>query len=109
MTLNSSMIGRRTLLTGLGSLMIGAPALVRASSLMPIKVADWTPLAPPTNELRSAERPWAGFCERLGYQAMDNILKAGRTRERAARIYGGMSEEKMLSMVAYARRHGFLT
>jgi hypothetical protein len=99
---------RRALLTGFGSFFVSAPAIVRASSLMPVKVVDWTQLSPPANELRSVEYPWAGFCERLAYQAMDNILKAGWTPERAARIYGGMSEENMRGAVAYARRHGFL-
>ena len=31
------LIKRRALLTGLGSLIVGAPAIVRASSLMPVK------------------------------------------------------------------------
>jgi len=41
------LINRRSLLTDLASLMVGAPAIVRASSLMRIKVVDWTPLASP--------------------------------------------------------------
>jgi len=36
-------VNRRSLLTGIASLMVGAPAIVRASSLMPIKVVGWTP------------------------------------------------------------------
>jgi len=35
-------VNRRSLLTGIASLMVGAPAIVRASSLMPIKVVGWT-------------------------------------------------------------------
>jgi hypothetical protein len=106
--MTSSAITRRALLTGIGSLVVGAPAIVRISSIMPVKVVDWTALAPPANELCSVEGPWAGFCERLGYQAMDSILKAGWTPERAVRIYGGMSERQMRSRVAYAQRHGLL-
>jgi hypothetical protein len=93
---------RRLLLMGLGSLIVSAPAIVRASSLMSVKLVDWTPLC-------CAYGPhYAGWVERLGYQCMDNILKTGYTPERAASFYGGMSEEKMRSAVAYARLHGFL-
>jgi len=53
-------------------------------------------------------RPLAGWVERVGYQMMDHVLKTGWTPERAASFYGGISETKMRSMVAYARRHGFL-
>ena len=96
-------IERRALLAGLGSLIFAAPAIVRASSLMPVKVVEWVPLALPVGE-----EPHAGWIERLAYKAMDNVLKAGWTPERAAPFYGGMSESKMQSAVAYARRHGFL-
>jgi hypothetical protein len=99
---NSLLIGRRALLTGLGSVIITAPAIVRASSLMPVKVVDWTPLC-------CAYGPhYAGWVERLGYHHMDHILKTGYTPERAAIFHGGMSEEKMRSAVVYARLHGFL-
>jgi hypothetical protein len=39
---------------------------------------------------------------------MDYVLKTGWSPERASRFYGGISESKMRSMVAYARLHGFL-
>ena len=52
--------------------------------------------------------PYAGWVERLAYQMMDHVLKTGWTPERAAPFYGGVSEIKMRSMVAYARRQGFL-
>jgi hypothetical protein len=103
------LINRRYLLTGLASLMVGAPAIVRASSLMPIRAVDWTPLALPANEIwERGERPMAGWVERVGYQMMDHVLKTGWTPERAASFYGGISETKMRSMVAHARRRGFL-
>jgi hypothetical protein len=54
------------------------------------------------------ERPRAGFVERLAYHHMDLVLKAGWTAERAKHFYGGMSEEKMRSIVARARRKGFV-
>jgi hypothetical protein len=103
------LINRHSLLTDLASLMVGA-AIVRALSLMPIKVAHWTPLASPVNEIwERGERPSAGWAERVGYRMMDHVLKTGWTPERAAAFYGGISERKMRSMVAYARRQGFLS
>jgi hypothetical protein len=102
-------ISRRTLLTGLGSLVVTAPAIVRASSLMPVKMVDLTLPAPPLNETRQiGGPPWAGFVERLRYHMMDHVLKTGWTPERGASFNGGMSEEQMRRSVAYARRHGFL-
>ena len=53
-------------------------------------------------------KSYAGWVERVAYQMMDHVLKTGWTLERAASFYGGISETKMRSMVAYARRHGFL-
>jgi len=76
---------------------------------MPIKVVGGIAVALPANEIwERGERPSAGWAERVGYQMMDHVLKAGWTPERAASFYGGISESKMRSVVAYARRHGFL-
>ena len=75
---------------------------------MPVKLIDWRPTASAADTMNSVERPWAGFCERLAYQAMDSVLRDGWTPERAAHIYGGMSEGAMREAVVYARRHGFL-
>lgn len=100
---------RRAVLTGLGSLIISAPAIVRASSLMPVKVMELTTVALGSDEINSyGERPWAGFIERLGYHAMENVLKVGWTPERAKLFYGGISESTMRGKVAYAKRYGFL-
>ncbi len=100
---------RRDLLIGVTTSLLCAPAIVRASSLMPIKVMGWTPLASPVNEIWGrGERPSAGWAERVGYHMMDHVLKTGWTPERAASFYGDISESKMRSMVAYARRHGLL-
>lgn len=44
------MIARRALLTGGSAFLIAAPALVRAQSLMPIRVMEWEP-DPPTPNL----------------------------------------------------------
>ena len=56
------LMNRRFLLNRLASLMVCAPAIVRASSLMPIKVMGWTPVASPVNEIwKRGERPSAGM------------------------------------------------
>ncbi len=100
---------RRDLLIGVTTSLLCAPAIVRASSLMPIKVVDWTPLASPVNEIwERGERPSAGWAERVGYHMMDHVLEIGWTPERPASFYVDISESKMRSMVAYARRHGLL-
>jgi hypothetical protein len=88
-------------LFGLGSLVIGAPAIVRASSLMPVKLVDWTPLC------CTYGPHYAGWVERLAYQGMEYVLRTGWTPEKA-RTHGGMSEDTMRDRIAYARRHGFL-
>lgn len=41
-------MNRRGFLTGLGAALFTAPAIVRASSLMPVKVVDLFPLRPET-------------------------------------------------------------
>ena len=94
---------RRDLLIGVTASLLCAPAIGRASSLMLVKIVEWTPLALPVSE-----KPYAGWVERVAYQMMDHVLKTGWTPERAAPFYGGVSEIKMRSMVAYARRQGFL-
>jgi hypothetical protein len=87
------------------ALLLCAPAIVRASSLMPIKGGG---LDPACVHMNTANVPSAGWAERVGYHMMDHVLETGWTPERAALFYGGMSESKMRSMVAHARRHGFL-
>ena len=55
------LIKRLALLTGIGcALIVSAPAIVRASSLMPVKLMEWTPLAP-VNEKYTQDLPsaWA--------------------------------------------------
>jgi hypothetical protein len=94
---------RRDLLIGVTASLLCAPAIVRASSLMPVKVVECTPLVLPVSE-----KPYAGWVERAAYQMMDHVLKTGWTPERATSFYGGISESKMRSMVAHARRQGFL-
>ena len=89
-------ITRRTVAVGMG-LLIGAPAIVRSASLMPLR-----------GIVLPNERPHAGFVDRLRYHLMDRVLTAGWTPE-AARPFGGMGEAEMRRAVARARRDGFLT
>ena len=58
----STLITRRAVLAGL----IAAPAIVRVTSLMPVR-----------GVVLAIERPHAGFVERLGYQWMDSIVRPG--------------------------------
>jgi hypothetical protein len=62
----------------------------------------------PSDTSERSERPSAGWAERIAYQMMDQVLRIGWTPECAASFYGGISESKMRSMDAYARRHAFL-
>ena len=61
---------RRDLLIGVTASLLCAPAIVRASSLMPVKVVECTPLVLPVSEI-----PYAGLVERVAYQMMDHVLK----------------------------------
>jgi hypothetical protein len=99
----SPAVQRRNLLIGATASLLCASTRVRASSLMSLKTIDWTPLAPLANG-----RHHAGWTDRLAYKMMDDVLKSGWTPERVSPFYGGISESKMRSIVAFARRHGFL-
>ena len=72
----SPLMDRRNFLVAATASLLCAPAIVRASSLMPIKMADWTPVPVPANEIcEGGERISAGWAERVGYQMMDHVLK----------------------------------
>ena len=70
---HNGLITRRSIFIGAAVSLICAPAIVRATSLMPV---HRLPL----------ERPlpigpqYAGFCERLMYHSLDCDLRAGRMR-----------------------------
>ena len=53
------------------------------------------------------ERPNAGFCERLSYYWMDQLMRQG-WKERDGRTFGDISEAQARQAVAYTRRDGFL-
>ena len=61
-------LSRRNVLLGLAAWSLPAPAIVRVSSLMPVRrvlITDNT-------------RPWAGYVERLFYNALAANLRQGR-------------------------------
>ena len=88
-------MNRRNFLVAATASLLCAPAIVRASSLMPIKGGG---LDTACVHMNMANVPSAGWAERVGYHMMDHVLKTGWTPERAASFYGCMSESKMRSM-----------
>ena len=89
-------ISRRSIFVGAGASLLCAPALVRATSLMPVR-----------RPVLATGRRWAGFCERLFYHSLDHDLRAGRLDPT---LYGRIiSEAEARRLVAYARANGWLT
>ena len=91
----SHLITRRSLFMGAGALLLCAPAIVRATSLMPVRS-----LILPT------ERPGAGFVLRVFYNALASNLRNGRmTIIRNGKL---VSEAEARRLVAYARAQGWI-
>ena len=92
---HNGLITRRSILIGAAASLICAPAIVRATSLMPVR------------RLRGPIGPqYAGFCERLMYQSLESNLRAGRM----STVLNGkiIPEAEARRMVAYARAQGWL-
>src|SRR5690348_16693934 len=90
-----SLITRRTILVDTaGSL--AAPAIVRSANLMPT-----------CRLLVPIEPQYAGYVERLLFQALQGDLRAGQMTS----WLGGkiVSEKEAVRIVSYAQAHGFLT
>jgi hypothetical protein len=92
---------RRSILIGAAASLICAPAIVRATSLMPIR-----------DLILPIERPlpigpqYAGFCERVMYHSLECNLRAGRM---TTWVNGKIVPEvDARRMVAYARAQGWL-
>jgi hypothetical protein len=92
---------RRSIFVGAAVSLLYAPAIVRATSLMPVH-----------GVILPTERPlpfgcqYAGFCERLMYQNLDDNLRAGRM---GTVLNGKMiPETDARRVVAYARAQGWL-
>ncbi len=93
---HDSLMTRRSIFIGSAALLICAPAIVRAASLMPVR------------RLRGPIGPqYAGFCERLFYHSLDSNLRAGQM----STVLNGkiISEADARRMVAYARAQGWLS
>ena len=92
---HDGLITCRSIFIGAAASLICAPAIVRATSLMPVR------------RLRGPIGPqYAGFCERLMYQSLDSNLRAGQMNT----ILNGKTipEDDARRMVAYARAQGWL-
>ena len=60
---------RRSILLGAGASLLFAPAIVRVTSLMPVR-----------GLILPSERPYAGFCTRLFFHLLDGQLSRGQPR-----------------------------
>jgi hypothetical protein len=86
---------RRSIFLGGGASLLFAPAIVRATSLMPVR-----------SLMLPIERPWAGFCERLFYHMLECDLRAGRMGTNLnGRIISVVDARRL---VAHARAQGWL-
>jgi hypothetical protein len=96
-----SLITRRSIFIGVAASLICAPAIVRATSLMPVRGVIM-PLGRLHWELDHPGEPYPseGFCRRLFFSWCQSALKAHRP--------GPLTEDKMHRIVGYARRYGFL-
>ena len=66
-------MGRRSILIGAAASLICAPAIVRATSLMPVRRFKL-----PTEKQIYVGSPYACFVERLFYHSLENSLRTGR-------------------------------
>ena len=92
---HDGLITRRSIFIGAAASLICAPAIVRATSLMPVR------------RLRGPIGPqYAGFCERLMYQSLESNLRA----DRMSTVLNGkiIPEADARRMVVYARAQGWL-
>jgi hypothetical protein len=88
---------RRSIFVGAASMVIFAPSIVRATSLMKVR-----------RLIFPIERPSPGFIERLRFQYLDGALKRGWDVERDGQVVGGISGIQARRSVAYARMNGWL-
>jgi len=98
---------RRGVLLGFGASLLAAPAIVRASSIMPVRrvlITDPAPIAVP-------ERPQEGFVRRLWFDACASGLLQGRiTVVRNGHMLGHVvTFSDAERTVRYALKHGFLS
>jgi hypothetical protein len=87
---------RRSVLLGLAAFSLPAPAIVRVSSLMPVRRVLIT----------EDKRPWAGYVERLFYNALASGLRRGQITVRLNGMLITWSEAERL--VHKARQNGWV-
>jgi hypothetical protein len=86
---------RRSIFLDAAASLVCAPAIVPATSLMPVR-----------SLILLIERPWAGFCERLFYHSLEYDLRAGRM---GTNVNGGIIPvTDARRLVAHARAQGWL-
>ena len=92
---HGGLITRRSIFIGATASLICAPAIVRATSLMPVR-----------GLILPVESPLAGFVQRLLFSALTSNLTTGRMNTWAnGKI---VSEADAQRIVAYARPQGWL-
>ena len=91
------LITRRSIFIGAAASLLCAPAIVRATNLMPVRRLPF-PFGPQTE----------GFVERLRFQFLEGALRSGWGDKRHGPVVGGISEAQARRAVAYAQAHGFL-
>ena len=98
---HEGLITRRSIFIGAAASLICAPAIVRATSLMPVRT-----LMLPIERPLPIGPQYAGFCERLMYQSLDSNLRA----DEMSTVLNGkiIPEDNAHRMVAYARVQGWL-
>lgn len=90
-----SLITRRSIFIGAAASILCAPAIVRATNIMPVRRLPF-PFGP----------QYAGYCERLFFHALDGDLRSGKMN---THLNGKMvPEADARRKVAYARAQGWL-
>jgi hypothetical protein len=89
-----SLITRRSIFRGAAASLIFAPAIVRATSLMPVR------------RLRAVGHQYAGFVERLYFHALDSDLRVGQMSTHLNGKIVSMADARQ--RVARARTYGLL-
>ena len=94
-----SLITRRSIFIGAAASLICAPAIVRVTSLMPVRR-----LPPPFGP------QYAGFVERLYFHTLDGSLRAGLQAGQTSIHFNGktVSVAEARRQVSYARDYGWL-
>jgi hypothetical protein len=92
---HDSLITRRTIFFGAAASLMCASAIVRATNLMPMRRLPF-PFGP----------QYAGYCERLFFQALEGDLRSGKMN---THLNGKIvPEADARRVVSYAQAHGFL-